>query len=79
MIFKQNINGNKSLKYSEELLKVIMKVSSLCDSSYVDVRTEAENVSDALYEHLFEYASENNLTPAVNNELLINLGLIKVL
>lgn len=65
-------------KYIEELLRITMKVSALCDSGYMNVRIKAEFLSDALYAKLFSYAIENNQTMNLNNALLVNLGLIKV-
>lgn len=55
-----------------------MKVSTLCNSGYMDVRLKAESLSDALYEKLFSYAVEKDQTSNLDNALLINLGLIKV-
>ncbi|EFN62725.1 Ran GTPase-activating protein 1 [Camponotus floridanus] len=64
-------------KYVEELLRITMKVSALCDSGYMNVRIKAEFLSDALYAKLFSYAIENDQILTLNNALLINLGLIK--
>ncbi|XP_071563994.1 ran GTPase-activating protein 1 [Temnothorax nylanderi] len=64
-------------KYIEELLRIIMKVSALCGSGYMDVRMKAESLSDALYAKLFSYAVENNQISILNNALLVNLGLMK--
>ncbi|KAM0736563.1 Ran GTPase-activating protein 1 [Formica fusca] len=64
-------------KYIEELLRITMKVSALCDSGYMNVRIKAEFLSDALYAKLFSYAIENNQILDLNNALLVNLGLIK--
>ena len=55
-----------------------MKVSALCGSGYMEIRMEAEKVTENLYSHLFETAFENNEQQILNNSLLINLGLIKV-
>lgn len=65
-------------KYIEELLRITMKVSALCDSGYMNVRIKAEFLSDALYAKLFSYAIENDQILNLNNALLVNLGLIKV-
>lgn len=65
-------------KYVEELLRITMKVSALCDSGYMNVRIKAEFLSDALYAKLFSYAIENDQILTLNNALLVNLGLIKV-
>ncbi|KAG5306293.1 RAGP1 protein, partial [Acromyrmex insinuator] len=64
-------------KYIEELLRITMKVSALCDSGYMNVRIKAESLSDALYAKLFSYAVETNQISNFNNALLVNLGLIK--
>lgn len=56
-----------------------MKVSSLCASGYMDGRIEAERLTDALYAELFSYATKNNQVARLNNVLLVNLGLIKVI
>lgn len=60
------------------MLKVIMKVSALCSSGYMDVRVPAEHLSERLYSELFSYALKNNKLPKLNNALLVNLGLLKV-
>lgn len=65
-------------KYVEEFVQIIMKVSTLCNSGYMDVRLKAESLSDALYEKLFSYAVEKDQISNLDNALLINLGLIKV-
>lgn len=65
-------------KYVEEFVQIIMKVSALCDSGYMDVRLKAESLSDALYEKLFSYAVEKDQISNLDNALLVNLGLIKV-
>ncbi|XP_072767679.1 ran GTPase-activating protein 1 [Anoplolepis gracilipes] len=70
-------NVTTEQKYIEELLQIIMKISALCDSGYMNVRIKAEFLSDALYAKLFSYALENNQILNLNNALLINLGLIK--
>ncbi|KAG5319745.1 RAGP1 protein, partial [Pseudoatta argentina] len=72
-------NQSKTIeqKYIEELLRITMKVSALCDSGYMNVRIKAESLSDALYAKLFSYAVETNQISNFNNALLINLGLIK--
>lgn len=64
-------------KYIDELLIIIMKVSSLCGSGYGDVRVEAETLTDKLYSELFTFAQSNNQLSNVNNNLLVNLALIK--
>lgn len=66
-------------KYPEELARIIMKVSSLCASGYMDGRIEAERLSAELYAELFSYATKNNQIARLNNVLLVSLGLIKVL
>ncbi|XP_050458578.1 ran GTPase-activating protein 1 [Cataglyphis hispanica] len=70
-------NGSTEQKYIEELLRITMKVSALCDSGYMNVRIKAEFLSDALYAKLFSYAIEKNQILNLNNALLVNLGLIK--
>ncbi|XP_015607508.1 ran GTPase-activating protein 1 [Cephus cinctus] len=76
---KNLFNGDSSRgdRYVEDLCKIIMKVSTLCDSGYVDVRVEAEGVTEILYAELFTYAIKNNKVSTLNNALLVNLGLIK--
>ncbi|XP_011144682.1 ran GTPase-activating protein 1 [Harpegnathos saltator] len=64
-------------KFIEELTRITMKVSSLCDSGYMNVRIKAESLSDALYIQLFSYAIEKDQISNLTNALLINLGLIK--
>lgn len=61
-----------------DAMKVIMKVSALCASGYIDVRIPAENITDRLYSELFANAIESNRVPNLNNSLLVNLGLLKV-
>ncbi|GAB1860503.1 Ran GTPase-activating protein 1 [Camponotus japonicus] len=70
-------NMTTEQKYVEELLRITMKVSALCDSGYMNVRIKAEFLSDALYAKLFSYAIENDQILTLNNALLVNLGLIK--
>ncbi|XP_034952439.1 ran GTPase-activating protein 1 [Chelonus insularis] len=72
----ENDKGD-SFQYIDELLPVIMKVSSLCGSGYCDVRIEAEKLTDLLYSQLFSYASTNDRMSYINNNLLVHLGLIK--
>lgn len=71
-------NVSTEQKYIEELLRITMKVSALCDSGYMNVRIKAEFLSDVLYAKLFSYAIEKNQILNLNNALLVNLGLIKV-
>lgn len=65
-------------KFIEELTRITMKISALCDSGYMNVRIKAEALSDALYAQLFSYAIEKDQISNLTNALLINLGLIKV-
>ncbi|KAJ8667480.1 hypothetical protein QAD02_009143 [Eretmocerus hayati] len=62
---------------TNDVIKVIMKVSALCASGYIDVRVPAEQVTERLYSELFKTATENNRVPSLNNALLVNLGLLK--
>ncbi|XP_014474387.1 PREDICTED: ran GTPase-activating protein 1 [Dinoponera quadriceps] len=64
-------------KFIEELTRITMKVSALCDSGYMNVRIKAESLSDVLYAQLFSYAIEKDQISNLTNALLINLGLIK--
>uniref|UniRef100_A0A0C9QDM6 RANGAP1 protein n=1 Tax=Fopius arisanus TaxID=64838 RepID=A0A0C9QDM6_9HYME len=73
----QGKNSRESEKYVNELLCIVMKVSSHCGSGYGDVRVEAERLTDLLYSELFQYASENDQMSKLNNNLLVDLGLIK--
>ncbi|KAK0085213.1 hypothetical protein PV325_005588 [Microctonus aethiopoides] len=73
----KNLCGNDNSEYVENLLPIIMKVSALCGSGYGDVRIEAERLTDKLYSELFSYAMSNDEMSSVNNNLLINLGLLK--
>ncbi|XP_008550358.1 ran GTPase-activating protein 1 [Microplitis demolitor] len=75
-IVKEN-NAQDHLQYIDELLPVIMKVSALCGSGYGDIRVEAEQLTDKLYSHLFDYATTNQQMSYVNNNLFVVLGLIK--
>ncbi|XP_066592596.1 ran GTPase-activating protein 1 [Prorops nasuta] len=68
---------NLDAKFIDEFTRTIMKVSSLCDSGYIDVRTKAENLTDALYKELFENAVKYQQISNLNNALLVNLGLLK--
>ncbi|CAK9797559.1 Ran GTPase-activating protein 1 [Anthophora quadrimaculata] len=68
---------SSELKFIEEFTKIIMKVSALSTSGYVDVRLKAQNLTDALYSKLCSFAIENDQTSVWNNVLLVNLGLIK--
>lgn len=77
-IVKEN-NAQDHLQYIDELLPVIMKVSALCGSGYGDIRVEAEQLTDKLYSHLFDYATTNQQMSYVNNNLFVVLGLIKVI
>lgn len=65
-------------KFMEEFVRIIMKVSALCDSGYMDVRIKAESLSDVLYAQLFSYAIEKDQISNLHNTLLVNLGLLKV-
>ncbi|XP_015127206.1 ran GTPase-activating protein 1 [Diachasma alloeum] len=73
----QGENCQESEKYVDELLHIVMKVSSHCGSGYADVRIEAERLTDLLYSALFHYALENDQMSKLNNNLLVDLGLIK--
>ncbi|XP_051175438.1 ran GTPase-activating protein 1 [Leptopilina boulardi] len=68
---------NQDTSFSEELLRIIMKVSSLCGSGFMDVRIYAESLSDELYLALFSHAIKTNQIHVLNNNLLVNLGLLK--
>ncbi|XP_008210993.1 ran GTPase-activating protein 1 [Nasonia vitripennis] len=59
------------------VLKVVMKVSALCASGYMDIRQPAEQVTERLYSELFTNAVKNNQIPSLNNALLVCLGLLK--
>ncbi|CAL7939963.1 unnamed protein product [Xylocopa violacea] len=65
------------LKFIEEFTRIIMKVSALSTSGYVDVRSKSQNLTDALYSKLCSFAVENDQISIWNNALLVNLGLIK--
>lgn len=71
-------NSKEDEKYVDELLIVVMKVSSLCGSGYGDVRVDAEALTDKLYAELFYFATTNDQVSSVNNNLFVKLGLIKV-
>ncbi|XP_076248152.1 ran GTPase activating protein [Calliopsis andreniformis] len=65
------------LKFIEEFTKIIMKVSALCASGYMDVRLKAQSYTDALYLELCSFAAKTDQISILNNALLVNLGLIK--
>ncbi|XP_078043345.1 ran GTPase activating protein [Augochlora pura] len=73
----KNADTSPEQKFTEELTSMIMKISSLCASGYVDVRIKAQIITDSLYATLCSYAKENNQISIWNNALLVNLGLIK--
>ncbi|KAG7189790.1 hypothetical protein KM043_017452 [Ampulex compressa] len=75
--FIEHAQNISRLSFIEEFTKVIMKVSALCDSGYMDVRLKAESLTDVLYSRLFSYAVENDQVSTLNNVLLVNLDLIK--
>ncbi|XP_063987105.1 ran GTPase-activating protein 1 [Diachasmimorpha longicaudata] len=70
-------DNNHQDTYVDELLPIVMKVSSHCGSGYADIRVEAEHLTDLLYSELFHYASKNDQMSNLNNNLLVDLGLIK--
>ncbi|PBC32845.1 ran GTPase-activating protein 1 isoform X1 [Apis cerana] len=72
-----NTDTSSELKFIEEYTRIIMKVSALNTSGYVDVRLRAQNLTDALYSKLCFFAIENDQVSIWNNALLVNLGLIK--
>ncbi|CAK9803352.1 Ran GTPase-activating protein 1 [Anthophora plagiata] len=73
----KDADTSSELKFIEEFTKIIMKVSALSTSGYVDVRLKAQNLTDALYSKLCSFVIENDQTSVWNNILLVNLGLIK--
>ncbi|XP_043472788.1 ran GTPase-activating protein 1 [Leptopilina heterotoma] len=68
---------NQDTSFCEQLLRIIMKVSSFCGSGFMDVRIFAESLSDELYSALFSHAIKTNQVHILNNNLLVNLGLLK--
>lgn len=73
----KSADTSPELKFVEEFTRIIMKVSALCSSGYIDVRIKALSITDALYAKLCSYAVENDQISIWNNALLVNLGLIK--
>lgn len=73
----ENADTSSDLKFIEEFTKIVMKVSAFSTSGYVDVRSKANQLTDALYFKLCSFAVEHDQTSAWNNALLVNLGLIK--
>ena len=71
-------NPKNQKKVIEDLIKITMKISSNCASDYMDIRSEAEKVTDKLYEELFNLATNPELTTTLNNAFMVHLGLIKV-
>ncbi|XP_058805547.1 ran GTPase-activating protein 1 [Phymastichus coffea] len=69
--------SNEDEDPTDNIMKVIMKVSALCASGYMDVRQPAEQITDRLYTEVFSNAVKQNRVPSLNNALLVNLGLIK--
>lgn len=55
-----------------------MKISSNCDSGFMEVRVLAEELTNSLYNEVFSYAVKNKQLPILNNSLLVYLGLLKV-
>ncbi|KAF3425775.1 hypothetical protein E2986_10069 [Frieseomelitta varia] len=76
-ISKRSKNTSSQLKFIEEFTRIIMKVSALSTSGYIDVRLKSQNLTDALYSKLCIFAMQSNQVPTWNNALLVNLGLIK--
>lgn len=74
----KNVDTSPQLRFIEEYTRIVMKVSALCTSGYIDVRLKAQNLTDILYLKLCSFATENDQISAWNNALLVNLGLIKV-
>lgn len=62
----------------DDVMKVVMKVSALCSSGYMDVRQPAEQVTERLYSEVFTNAVKQDRVSRLNNALLVNLGLLKV-
>nr|XP_033340541.1 ran GTPase-activating protein 1 [Megalopta genalis] len=73
----ENSDTSPEQKFIEELTRMVMKISSLCASGYVDVRIKAQILTDSLYAMLCSCAKENNQISIWNNTLLVSLGLIK--
>ncbi|XP_026666831.1 ran GTPase-activating protein 1 isoform X2 [Ceratina calcarata] len=73
----KNADASSELRFVEEFTKIVMKVSAFSTSGYVDIRTKANHLTDALYFKLCSFAVENDQTSVWNNALLVNLGLIK--
>ncbi|XP_033223220.1 ran GTPase-activating protein 1 [Belonocnema kinseyi] len=67
----------RDTNFPEEFTRIIMKVSSLCGSGYMDVRIHAESLTEDLYSELFSQAVKTNQISVLNNSLLVNLGLLK--
>ncbi|KAL7287034.1 hypothetical protein TKK_0018766 [Trichogramma kaykai] len=75
--YLQGILKAETEDFINESVKLIMKVSALYASGYMDVRIPAEIVTDRLYKELFEFVTKNNQLYSLNNSLLVNLGLLK--
>ncbi|KAK7791512.1 hypothetical protein R5R35_010892 [Gryllus longicercus] len=63
--------------FVDNLLVVLMKVSSLSVCNAEQVRQAAFSCCNLLYEELFKWAKKTNKFSIVNNALLVHLGLIK--
>ncbi|XP_012279503.1 ran GTPase-activating protein 1 [Orussus abietinus] len=77
----KNLSDNRDIlrnsSYLEEFAKIIMKVSSLYDSDFYDVKMVAQRLTDTLYAEFFARASRDNQVSIASNALLVSLGLIK--
>lgn len=69
-------NSSSDLYY-DKLIQLIMKISSL-SSTKDDARSQIFDMTFDLYRTLFLWAQEKNQISAVNNALVVYLGLIKV-
>lgn len=56
-----------------------MKVSGLCKSTDEIIKQSALSISRKIYKELFSWSKNENINSLVNNTLLVNLGLIKVM
>lgn len=77
-LFLQGLSKAENEDVTNDVMRVVMKVSALCASGYMDVRVPAEQVTERLYSELFANAAKSNKMPSLNNALLVNLGLLKV-
>jgi hypothetical protein len=72
------VQGIESRDRAHDGTRLLMAVCSATATKKPELRESAKEMATEMYSKLFEWAEAENQLPALTNELLVNLKLIKV-